>query len=70
MEWLPIESAPKDGTRVLVFDSCVGEATFDPEVEEWYWSGEHWTDAHSSPINPSSWMPLPPPPRQTEREVL
>ncbi|MGL5003001.1 MAG: DUF551 domain-containing protein [Casimicrobium sp.] len=56
-EWLPIETAPKDGRWVITFD---GE-----EVIPNYWLGceiEHWA---KTPLlrMPTHWMPLPEPPQ-------
>lgn len=58
-EWQPIETAPRDGTRVIVFvpvlddgdvlgKSLVFEACYRP----WGWGCE-----------PTHWMPLPDPPQ-------
>jgi hypothetical protein len=63
--WQPIETAPKDGTFVLLY--CEDP---DPEYEPyciqgWFESGafdNRWYEAHSeNPIRPSPrhWMPLP-----------
>jgi hypothetical protein len=68
MEWQSIESAPKDGTAVLLFAAdgiCVGlfradewvisQGDYVPrEAGDAFWVGE-----------PSHWMPLPEPPAQT-----
>jgi hypothetical protein len=61
MNWQPIETAPKDGTRVMVFcpDRGVMEARFnqtygrwgDPVYSEW-------------DCEPTHWMPLPPAPEE------
>lgn len=62
-EWKDIETAPKDGTHVLVADSgVVGEAFFERHDGLWYWSGNHWTDAHDGSLGlpgPTHWQPLP-----------
>lgn len=57
--WLPIESAPRDGTPVLVFQDCNGE----PEYSVGYFNDYHqkWTDGEYT-LDPTHWMPLPPPP--------
>lgn len=61
MEWQLIETAPKDGTHVLVF--MYGDMTTA------YWDGETWElsiasdgPVESNEVNPTHWMPLPTPP--------
>jgi len=66
MEWQPIETAPRDGTRVLL--SKVGST----EVVSGYWNGIRYEDI---PVDewltapggwrrqPTHWMPLPEPPK-------
>lgn len=52
--WMPIESAPRDGTRVLTFDpGFIGIHLdwFDRQDAVSGWLGE-----------PTHWRPLPPPP--------
>lgn len=60
--WLPIESAPKDRTSVIIAVPAeekkdgfiVGEAYFDPENYEggdWWWAGSSHTDHFDSPIS-------------------
>jgi hypothetical protein len=60
MEWQPIETAPKDGSFVLV----TSEKWFgDCDVAGWHFG--MWrisADPESCPIYPTHWMPLPPPP--------
>jgi hypothetical protein len=70
-EWLPIESAPKDGTRVLIFtpDALDIENTFSATFDD----GEWWesralqdgTSRSNVDCDPTHWMPLPPPPPQS-----
>lgn len=72
MEWQPIETAPKDESRILLirigFQVCIGYwltkyskwATTDPEdypdVETWE------AEELGSRYHPTHWMPLPEPP--------
>ena len=60
--WRPIESAPKDGTIVLL-------GWNDPDIEEigavagWYESGpadKCWYDQYHEPVTATHWMPLRP----------
>lgn len=59
MGWQPIETAPKDGTDILV-----GFAHQDRPsvVVGWF---DKWAEYDSQNVlkgNPTHWMPLPPPP--------
>lgn len=61
--WRPIESAPKDGTEVLLWTMIV-----DVDMGPWRLAGrctnhKHWwTTVGSIALEPSHWMPLPEPP--------
>jgi hypothetical protein len=60
-EWQPIETAPRDGTRVIVADTDVWMtcARFWP-------CNMHWIEDAASGLRlnePTHWMPAPPPPR-------
>ena len=59
-EWQPIETAPKDGTRVLVCDTDVWIACAR------YWPcNSYWIEDAASGLKlnePTHWMPAPPPP--------
>ena len=70
-EWQPIETAPKDGTTILLY---VGKFCDDYAVAFWY--GDYWhvglkeyaryTDRYDFEFgNPTHWMPLPEPPNAT-----
>ncbi len=60
-QWQPIETAPKDGTEILVY--VEGDMT----VAHWcaYISTPQWRDAGDmglsgmTDVEPSHWMPLP-----------
>jgi hypothetical protein len=64
--WQPIETAPRDGTTVLLYFPDAGKSQIDVgywiewEVGDANWSNE-WTDAEID-CDPSHWMPLPEPP--------
>ncbi len=66
-EWQPIETAPKDGTEILVFiDGNIFQAHQDEQLD-WCmpFAKAHgcgccgWNDD-----KPTHWMPLPPPPKE------
>lgn len=66
-QWQPIETAPKDGTSVLVCSGqIVGEAAYRSEDEypAWWWAGTSPDDYCGDMIDPQPhiWMPLPAPP--------
>ena len=74
--WFPIETAPKDGTRILAFGYWTGEVNGpDEQPTECiiYWRngrtdypGYEWyvdnTDGYAAWMKPTHWMPLPEPP--------
>lgn len=72
MEWQPIETAPKDGTPVLLYFNGWDRPTARPTVYvgtwttdfdgdgEWYIDWGDLTQYHIGPM--THWMPLPPPP--------
>jgi hypothetical protein len=75
--WMPIESAPKDGTEILTtgLDSnsviatkwlspgpyVRGEHSHYHKEDGWYWAG--W-DGAVGPVRPTKWRPLPPAPKE------
>lgn len=81
-DWQPIATAPKDGTRVLVWKASVFLAHWELDFStEWDEEAEvsksrgAWTDGtvkswnyqeEQEIENPTHWMPLPDPPAQDE----
>lgn len=62
--WQPIETAPKDGTTLLGYDSS---RTYEPEeglgaVEFMRWIDGAWRDPSTYSMRPTHWQPLPPAP--------
>jgi hypothetical protein len=66
--WNPIETAPKDGTMILLY---VG--AFEDDYAVAFWSGEYWHIGNPKYVKdgdkfnfefgkPTHWMLLPPPP--------
>ena len=57
MEWQPIETAPKDGTAILIREArCSGIAVQ-------YFAGWKYENGSICYLEPTHWMPLPPPPK-------
>lgn len=60
LEWRPIETAPKDGIRILAWD---GE---DGPLVVWWEQNRWWTDyawhADKDPAYPTHWRPIGPGP--------
>lgn len=70
MEWQPIETAPKDGTWVLVWGPPAEDSDDDGPAAVVRWNGYFWemdaTDDRgefSPPFCETHWMPLPEPPQ-------
>lgn len=71
-QWLPIESAPKDGTRILLFfPNDVGVISGEWNFERFYEKPrphfthdqeQRWGVRHMRANQPTHWQPLPPPP--------
>ena len=51
-KWMPIETAPQDGTRVLLWA--------ESKCRVGYWV--YYPADAQNPVAPTHWMPLPPPP--------
>lgn len=67
-EWLPIESAPKDGTSILGYREGYKRVTV------WWFYNNRWSNEasyHSGPWNPPThWQPLPDPPQEHPWEAV
>lgn len=69
MEWKPIESAPRDGTHVIVRGKLWPEV--GPELPvaavEANWDGREWKPVaqtyYSLGVDAAHWVPLPAPPQ-------
>ena len=63
MDWKPIESAPKDGTHLLLYYRFASER----RISEGRWSqhGNCWVTFDDPMVRATHWMPLPPPPQDT-----
>ena len=66
-EWQPIETAPKDDTRILIYsDDGVDIGAFNIFWYPGIWLRDQTAeyDNDAAPINnPTHWMPLPDPPK-------
>lgn len=64
MDWQPIDSAPKDGTRFLAFRDGIMEVVWFKR--DWFYEGDtglgsdNWL--YPKDHQPTHWMPLPEPP--------
>lgn len=66
-EWKPIETAPKDGTRILIYEPMPADPRGWFDVVHWGYSGRHhnegWVDSEgAASCDGTHWMPLPEPP--------
>jgi hypothetical protein len=71
MNWQPIDTAPKDGTDILVAcgpndDPMFGVAYWDKGVWRLWWDvgPTRWGDKNRPHTWPTLWAPLPPLPEQ------
>ncbi len=66
--WQPIETAPKDGTPILIFSAerCTSCPPKTAGMGTAYWCGGYWGITNQFyPLRhkPTHWMPLPEPPQ-------
>lgn len=63
--WADISTAPKDGTKVLIWHDGIYSAWFEVEYS-WVTSGGAWIDAYARSdtyeYKPTHWKPSPKPP--------
>lgn len=56
MNWQPIETAPKDGTRVALWRNSAPLGTWQEFViAEWHYDGWCWPDPRDNPSNYGEW---------------
>lgn len=79
MEWQPIETAPRDGSAVLLYQKKphaeVARYESDTnEIEVGFYSEEGWRvfgfhgDESERDFAPTHWMPLPQPPADNQKK--
>jgi len=67
MNWQTIDTAPNDGTRILVYEP------FEPNIESAWWNDEldmFWPCSNRGDFwrQPTHWMPLPDAPNETAKD--
>jgi hypothetical protein len=62
--WQPIETAPQDGTPIIVTDGkAVGEASYHKDADGWFLAGNDPSDAYGGAMpDLTFWQHLPKPP--------
>ena len=63
LAWQPIETAPKDGTKILLWGSGTGSWPCKGQFAE----GDYWAFTEPCVGWPELWMPLPEPPKETDQ---
>jgi hypothetical protein len=58
MKWQRIETAPKDGTKVLLWDGMITTGEWCENPHPWN-DGKWWIEGGQITGNPTHWMPLP-----------
>lgn len=60
-DWQPMETAPKDGTKIIAFAYDIYSNQQRAEMHTTYWSNGRWARFTTHYV-PTHWMPLPKPP--------
>lgn len=63
MEWQPIETAPKDGTPVILLREGKSVVAYWGGQYGSRWCMDEWIAAYGLDQHPTHWLPLPDPPR-------
>ena len=69
MQWQPIETAPKDGTWIMICRPTTYASKLGCALVYWddHFACWHDGDYHSDHYAPTHWMPLPePPPKEVK----
>jgi len=70
-EWQPIETAPKDGTRIIVANDVYGSVWCDVAWRKMIRVPDRWESLIGAvPFRPTHWMPKPDAPAAISREPL
>jgi len=70
-EWQPIETAPKDGTRIIVANDVYGSVWCDVAWRKMIRVPDRWESFIGAvPFRPTHWMPKPDAPAAISREPL
>lgn len=65
--WSPIETAPQDGTRILLFQKSSRGAFEGWWHDDWPHAEHYWMDDADSEPDPTHWRPLLPEPSPVPR---
>lgn len=67
MEWQPIETAPKDGSEILLFcpddEPQVVAGNYYRPAKCWMYADQLMNEVSPDGCQPTHWMPLPEPPK-------
>jgi len=70
-DWQPIETAPKDGTEILVWRKPIRVVAQWVKKDQSFGVEDSWTflteaEGYDSDYRPTHWMPLPLPPEEPQ----
>ncbi len=70
MDWQPIETAPKDGSKFISAWRCGVSDWQNVSPDTYWWIREgKWISDSDGLIEPTHWMPLPDPPARTPEAI-